>query len=588
MATLLSYPGTPPDPMQVVGLQRSAALARILHFENTMHKRLGMIRPQRYLRLFNYFSNQNLPPDNVQMPLGINYFQSICTKHTSYLWGQWQQSGGSGDIAQYRVTPRKTGSPDDVPEDQTSHAIQRYLMDLLDANEKNALLWQAALNGSIYGDTVLRLRWDPLERRVKLENLLPEWVHFRWDVTNMQQVTEVIVSYPIDRLDAQEQFGTSGNPAINYQLINPEYVPGFGIFWEHWTPTSYRRWIDDVCIEEGPNPYMRTDQDGLIYPGIIPFIHVPNLSAAGEFFGYSDAEMVTALIDEINRRVADMGDAVNNHAHPVVLLSKYNGDPEQLAVGPDAIWDMGREGTAEYLQWKGSPPAVMEYLQKLHDIMCDTANLPDITFGRMMRGTGSGSSSGSGGKGGSSGIALQMALMPAVERATQKRVQWDLALRKVAHMTTFIHAVRDPATLPFDFALYANYDVTPVFSSILPRDRMQSVNENVALVSGALRSTEAALKDLGSRDVADELRKIKGDLQFKAKLSALGQPIQLPQPVPPGMPGPTVPGQRPQMPGVPKPVGGKNSDKGRGGNPALPGGQGASNNAPGALAKAAS
>ena len=162
--------------LQAVGLQRSTALARILHFENTMHRRLGNTQPMRYVRLFNYYTAQNLPPDNVEQPLGINLFKAICDKHTSYLWGQWQR-----DIVGFRVKPRTT----EEPENPQSKSIRRWIDDLLDANNKNALLWRASHNQSVYGDAFLRLRWEAVERRVVIESLLPEYVHCRWDVNNM-------------------------------------------------------------------------------------------------------------------------------------------------------------------------------------------------------------------------------------------------------------------------------------------------------------------------------------------------------------------------------------------------------------------
>lgn len=335
------------DPNQAVGLQRSAALNRIMHFEMTMHKRLGMIRAQRYVRLFNYYSSQNLPPDNVEQPLSINYFKAICDKHNAALWGQYQ-----GNIFDWRVKPRKK----DVPDDTTSQKIRDHLDDLMDQNDRNSLLWDASRNTSVFGDGVLRLRWDPFERRVVVESILPEWFHCRWDINNMNRLTEVIISYPIDRLDAEEMYGTSGNPSIDYNLVNPEYLPGFAIFWEHWTPTTYRQWIGDFPIAEGPNPYAQTDAEGNFYPGIIPFVHIPNMRMGGEFWGYSDAEAVLFIQDEINRKMADMGDTVNNFAHPIVTLRKFNGKQSDLPVGPDAVWDLGREGEADILSCDAQLP----------------------------------------------------------------------------------------------------------------------------------------------------------------------------------------------------------------------------------------
>lgn len=550
------------DPLQVVGLQRSAALARVQHFETTMHRRLGALRAQRYMRLYAYYSSQNLPPDNVEQPLGINYVRTIVDKHTSYLWGQWDQQ--KGRIVDYRVRPRPDLRGDAPVEDPTSKMIRQYLRAVHDANQGNALLLDASTNTGIFGDGFLRVGWDPILRRPLIESLLPEWVHCRWDVTNMDRLLEVILAYPIDRLDAQEKYGTSGNPAVNYNLINPDYVPGFGILWEHWTPTSWRRWIDDVLIAEGPNPYMLTDGQGNLYPGILPFIHVPNLRAGGEFFGYGDGELITFLQDEMNRKAADLGDAINNFAHPVVTIKGMSGQTDELSVGPDTVWDMGMNGEAELLQWKGAPPSVLEYLQLLKDSMFDTANMPDIAFGRMVRGGGGGSGGGSGGggaRGAVSGIALQIMLMPVIERARIKRIHWGLALQRLAHMVSFIHALMDPETLPFDYARYADYEIEPLFAEILPRDRMQSVSENVTLVQGNLRSRARALEDLGEANVQDELQKISGDMSFIAA-------VQAPAAGPVGTAG--EPAHGGGQKGLAKLSGGKNADVGHGGDAALP------------------
>lgn len=534
------------DPNQAVGLQRTSAFNRVQQFENMMHRRLGMLRPQRYTRFFNYYSAQNLPPDNVEQPLAINYYRAVCDKHTSYLWGTWQD-----DIINWRVKPRAK----DIPEDGTSKTIRQWLDDLFDANDKNSLLWDASHNGSVYGDSILRLRWDAYQRRVVIESLLPEWFHCRWDVNNMNRLTEVIISYPMDRLDAEEQFGTSGHPSIDYNLINPEYLPGMAVYWEHWTPTSYRRWIGDYLIAQAPNPFMMTDDEENIYPGIIPFVHVPNLRVGGEFWGFSDGENMLFLQDEINRRMADMGDTVNNFAHPIVTINGMYGQQADLPVGPDAVWDLGREGKAQILQWSGSPPAVLEYITLLKDMMHDTTNLPDVAFGRSMRGSGSG---GSGGKG-ASGAALQMAMNPPVERAMQKRIYWTIGLKQAADMAAFINWVKDPATLPFKYPDMKKYEVGPTFAPILPRDRLQIVNEVVARVNSFTQSTASALEMLGEDDISAEQARIQADARFKAKLGLLA---------------------------MPKP-GGKNSDRGNGGSSSQQNGPGSSSRKPGSSAKEA-
>src|SRR6266581_2697740 len=96
--SVLPVPG--PDHPQN-GISRNLALGRILHFEALMRRRLGEVRPQRYVRMHNYYSGQNLPPDNVDQPLLINRFKPIVDKHTSYLWGQYKDH-----LVQWKVTYR--------------------------------------------------------------------------------------------------------------------------------------------------------------------------------------------------------------------------------------------------------------------------------------------------------------------------------------------------------------------------------------------------------------------------------------------------------------------------------------------------
>jgi hypothetical protein len=516
---------------------KSLALSRILYFESQMHRRMGIVRPQRYIRLWNYYAGTNLPPNNVEQPLDLNYFKAVCDKHTSYLFGEYSEH-----VIDWAVRPLDTAKP----EDRTGIDMRRWLQQLCWLNKGNKLFWNGALNGAVYGDTVFRLRWDVLEERVVIENILPEYFHCRWMTQDMTKLTEAVVAWPVDRFDAWEQFGTFGNPSINYNIINPEYQPGMGIYWEHWTTHRYQIWIDDMLVVDHPNPYMWQDQQGHIYPGIIPFVHIPNMQVGGEFYGFGDAEGICLLQDEINRRLADQGDIVNNHAHPIVTLNKFHGDVEDLPVGPDAVWNLGLDGKAEILEAKGNP-MVMEYVGQLMQSLQDTASIPEIAFGRSTRAAG---------RSQTSATAIQLILMPVVERARRKRIEWSEGLRTLANIAMFIQEVYAPGSLPFRLEDVPRYMIVPQFGPILPRDRLQLVNENTSLVIAGLKSIARALEDLGEKDIAEEMAQIQKELVWRAKLAGAGVRTT-----------------------------GKNSDKGAGGSNQLPGGPSGPMLQPGAPAK---
>jgi hypothetical protein len=540
--------GQPPFEQQH-GISRNLALGRILHFEALMRRRLGEARTMRYVRLFNYYQNQNLPPDNVDQPLQVNYFSRIVDKHNGYLWGQYKER-----LFSWRVTPigKEDMNPAELDEaEQFGRKIKLFLDKWYDDNEANVTIFQSSKNGSLYGDAVFEVRYDEWKRLVVLDPVLPEYFYCMWDPGNMREVLEVIIAYPIDRILAWERWGSSGNDHfLGYQALNPMYAPGVGVLWKRWSPVAHQVWIDDVNVVNIANPYA-PQFGGYLFPGVIPFIHIPNIPAGGEYWGLGDAENIMLIQDELNRRLADFGDIMQNHAHPIITLSNFRGETEDLPVGADSVWDLGsNDGKAERLEGTGPGKEAMDYLHEIKLTMHETASMPEQSYGTQR-----------GGASHSSGAALALTMMPVIERAKEKRIRWQAALKKLAKMVFYMYFIRDPQLLQsqgIDYPRTRLYNIEPIFYDILPKDELQLVNEQVALYVNGLRSLEVSLRKLGEDDVATEINRIHSDLQLKASLG---------QPTPPAEGG----------------TAGKNSDQGLGGSAQLPGGIGASASKPGTL-----
>jgi hypothetical protein len=534
------------------GVDRSIALGKVLYFEALMRRRLGEVRAQRYVRLHNYYANQALPADNVDQPLGINRAKTIVDKHMSYLWGQYDKK--KGDLISWRVTPKgREDLEPDVLADAENYArrIKNFLTEHL-GKGFNKVLWECSKNASLYGDGILEARYDEIYRKVVVESILPEYFHCIWDISNMTNLREVIIAYPIPRDVALEQYGTSGNDAfLGYQAVNPHYLPGVGVLWKHWSTTSFQTWVDDHCVINAPNPYIPIDPFGNMYPGVIPYIHIKNMPGGSDYYGYSDVENVLLLIDELNRRMADIGDITSYHAHPIITLTNYTGKQKNLEIGPDALWDLGREGKADRLEGSGPSKEALAYIDAIRRELFETSSMPESAFG------------GSRGQGQShtSGIALAMAMMPVVERATEKRLYWREGLRQLAQMVFWMLFIRDPEILKaagLSYPIIRLFDIEPVFADILPKDELQNINENVATYANGLRSLVRALESLGEDDIAGEVKRILADMQMKASVA---------QPTPPAEGGSA----------------GKNSEDGMGGSPGIPGSISPSLSKPGTL-----
>lgn len=462
---------------------------------------------ERYARNFEYYQGENLPPDNVEQPLGVNYARTFNDKHTSYLFGQWDEGK---DIIDWRVLPSEGQKETDASR-ALAQKITDHLYKLARSNEINTKLPDCGRNGSIFGDSVIRVTWDDQEMRVRWENVLPEYVHVRWHPTDITRVVEVIVSYPISRADAKEMYGTYGYTTSRRTELNDPTMLGFTVYWERWTTEKFEQWIDEVCVKSVPNPYSTVDARGSFIPGVIPFIFIPNCPAGGEFYGFADAEPAFLVQDELNRKLADQGDIINNFAHPITIINNWFGDVEDLPVGPDQVWDLGREGKATLLQWEGSPPAVMDFVNTLLGIMFDLAAISPVAYARH-RGTQQ------------SAIALAIEMMPMTERARWKRSIWSEKLRKLMRMSVYLEKLHN-VELPFSFDEFLKHEIQIVWAPMLPRDRMALVQENVTLVINHLRSIEKALVEIGTEDASDERDKILKDLEELVKLGVQLQGI---------------------------------------------------------------
>lgn len=469
-------------------LDAQTAYGRLLAHEATHSKRFGYVRGQRYARSWAYYTGANAPPENTRQPLGINLVKTICEKHSSYVWGQWRD-----DVVGVRVQP-DAEAPDQQAEADRCQAATAFLRKLLfRQNDGNIVLPEVSLNAGIFGDGFLKLSWDPFAQGGKgatvLTSCKPEHVFLRAHPHDKNALLEAIVAYPIDRSDAYELYGTRGNPTWSVSGRPAPFASGTGTYWERWTVWSCETWIDDVPIPAytGANPYSRVVA-GLPQPGVIPIVHVPNLNAGGELFGFSDSEPVMMAVDELNRKLADEGDVINNHAHPTVLLSRYFGSIADLPVGPDVIWDMGREGEAKLLEWSGPSPRTHEYLELISSLIQDMASLPPAAFGRAAQSQ-------------LSGVAAQMAMLPIVERAGAKRVIWTRAFKHLGRVVAAMLRAHPGANGDVDPALFEDHVLQTQWSPVLPKDQAENVDQTIALYTAGLLTTKDALVRLDEDDV---------------------------------------------------------------------------------------
>lgn len=479
---------------------------RMLRFELTQTKRLNMHRLQRYIVNRRYFYGENEDADTIRQPLGIRYIPTINQKHTHYLFGEWE-----GDLVGWLVRPWDADDAKDS-DFELAAKVQRAIYRLMRRANAARTIYKAALDGSIYGDSVLKIGWNPMLPGVGIEPVLPEYYHALWNPMDSSQTVEACIAFNMDRQTAFSMYGTSGNQ--QYFPRDTGLNTTLAIVWEYWNAYEKIVAVDDEIILRERNPFSRISGETIL-PGRLPLIHVANLGVNGEYWGFGDGEQVFRLADELNYRLADIGDVINYHAHPITLLKRFYGDVEQLPVSADAVWDLGREGEAEYLEWGGPAPEVMGYIEMLLRIILETSSLTPIAFGHSESSQ-------------ASSAALNIQMLPITEVVRRKRVSWSAALTDLAMRMMELESIvlEEEATGKFrrtyGFSLddLERFQIAPKWSPILPRDRLAVVNEQVALLSNHARSILTALTDLEVDDPILERDRIMTDIKAIADIEA--------------------------------------------------------------------
>lgn len=465
------------------GASSNLAYQRLWAWENQFSRRHA--RVARYHRM--YWAYKGYQVDDADMPLGTDlYLKRICHAMVSFLWGQWESQR---NILTWSITPR-VGKGDSRQID----AITRWLHSLFDSYEP--VMYDLALNQSIYGDAILRPVWDELEQRVVPTSILPEYYVARWSPHNASVIREAVVGYPIDRNDATQDYGTPGSDKV----VMGAHSAQFATYWEHWTPWEYSIWIDDRRIVHQMNPLSTEDR-----PGSIPMIIIPNIPDPGTLYGESDIEDVVDLVDEIRRVGSDISQTIAVNAHPIVVLTNYFGKADQLPVGPDAIWDLGRDGDAKYLTGGQPPVDSLAYFDKLLNVLYDLAQAPREVFGSSNESI-------------TTGLGLTMKLLPLLRRVRWKRMSWRRPL--LSYVRLAAHAQAMNGTLPFDPNYLWKVTLDPMFAPFLPRDTSAIIQDNVALVKNGLRSMDRALEDLREEDIPGEVARIQQDMRWKSQLES--------------------------------------------------------------------
>ncbi len=394
-------------------------------------------------------------------------------------------------------------------------AYQHIVPALLDRiwntdNHKQAALWEIGNQGSVQGDTFVKVAYEPAWEdtagmahpgRVRILPINASFVFPEWHPHDRGRMIRCKIKYRF--------WGTA-----------PEGTRQVYTYVEILTDDTIQEYVNDELIDQRPNPL-----------GEIPIVHIANKQASASPWGLSDVIDVIPLNRQYNELATDIQDIINYHAAPVTVIT--GAKPSNLEKGANKIWGIpSKDARVENLAGgaDGLAPA-LEFLQQLKIAMHEMAAVPETALGQAQPISNT------------SGVALAIQYQPSMNAFEQKKTQYSPGLEKINELALRTLWTFEPQTLLYnkdtdgiledereqapyiDPADCEAYRTQCVWESPLPIDMLIKLQELQLKFALELESKKGALRELGEEFPDEKIEELFQeqiqDTQHRAALQIL-------------------------------------------------------------------
>jgi len=425
-------------------------------------------------------------------PVGVNLVKLLALAQADSLFGEWEE-----DIIRFRIRQ-------DEEESLSAKETIKLWSQILTDNNAQSVLHECAVDREVYGGCAIKIAPDLVMpghirlSRIDLDSFFPIW-----DPDDPNVLLEVYVATRMTREQCKAKYGF--DPGADKDEV-----------WrvEHWTPTLYENKIDEHRIEEfsGINPW-----------GIVPFVYIPRFRTRS-FWGDAITPDIIPIQDELNMRLADLGDAINYNSHPIRwgfnLPMSFNSS--NFSIGPESFWDLGRvlgnnpEPTVGLLEAANPvPEASFKFVEFIYDWSRTSAFAPPIAFGEDSGG------------GQRSGRTLEIRMWPLLRATRRSRGYMASGLKSIMKIAAKILEQKQfPNISQHELTRSVDGSVVPDFWPLMPKDQAALVDEVVKLL--ALRppaislDTAQVLLGRGPAEV-ERIEKMMQDPEMREFLMATTQ-----------------------------------------------------------------
>ncbi len=165
-------------------------------------------------------------------------------------------------------------------------------------------------------------------------------------------------------------------------------------------------------------------ESSVLLPGVVPVVHIQNLSQPFRYEGMSEVEPLIGLQNELNTRLSDRASRVTMSSFKMYLAKRLDGF-EKAPVGPGAIWSTDDpDASIEAFGGDSTSPSESEHIEQIREAMDKVSGVPPLAGGVVRAKIGNLSSAN----------ALRITLMSLLAKTARKRITYGAGIEKVCRM----------------------------------------------------------------------------------------------------------------------------------------------------------
>jgi hypothetical protein len=365
-------------------------------------------------------------------------------------------------------------------------------------NAKHYVLWEMGQLAGVTGDCFVKVAYEepyvdglgiPHDGRIRIITLNPAHCFPEYHPHDRDRLLRFKLKYRF--------WGTS-----------PEGTRQVYTFTEILTDELVEQYINDELIDQYPNPL-----------GVIPVVHIPNMTISSSPWGQSDIWDIIPLNRELNEKMTEVSDIINYHAAPVTIIT--GAKASQLERGPKKVWaGLPKDASVFNLESRGEMAGALEYISFLKRAMHEITGVPETALGQFQPVSNT------------SGVALSIQYQPLMNKFNMKRIHFTKGLERINELIIRSAVVFQPELLVYDPSKAEppeqdqlpqldpgdplTYKTQVHWPEPLPIDILIKLNEAQAKMAMGLESKEGALRMLGEEFPREKLAEIFEELRDDA------------------------------------------------------------------------